>query len=181
MLTIQLISLQWDKLCRGAPYTTQRNRMAQADVLPDAFYNNGAAAFTIHYSGLWQDQGGINKVSDYVKRKFDRSKIRVGAVEIIREDEGYRIDYHYAWHGGCPPRQKYDVQTRHYVSLCETAMILRPGEYGRVIYNGRFQNYEDCYYKLEIINIINDSGGNSVEVFVNREPDYNYRQIAHLF
>lgn len=79
-----------------------------------------------------------------------------------------------------------DPQSPWYGKDClnETAFILTPGQYGRVMWNDRRTDYDtgEWYYKLHIYNLIN-TGTNmpNQTVFTEREPDFVYKQLAVLY
>ena len=68
--------------------------------------------------------------------------------------------------------------------LNETAFLLEPGEYGRVIWNERNVDYDTggWYYQLHIYNIFCWSRGvPPVDILVSREPDFEYLQLEDLY
>lgn len=68
--------------------------------------------------------------------------------------------------------------------LNETAFLLAPGEYGRVIWNERNVDYDTgvWYYQLHVYNILLfPRGVPSADALQVRQPDYEYRQLAELF
>ncbi len=66
--------------------------------------------------------------------------------------------------------------------LCETAFILCEGQYGRLCYNGRRQDYDSgqWYYLLQVFNFL-WTEKLAADAFSGREPDKEYRQMADLF
>ncbi len=67
--------------------------------------------------------------------------------------------------------------------LNETAFNLKPGEYGRIIYNERNMYFDtgNWYYKQHIINIINYIKDKVPTNIYLSEPDHLYSQMVHLF
>ena len=68
--------------------------------------------------------------------------------------------------------------------LNETAFVLAPGQVGRLIWNERRQTCDDVtwYYQLHACSIVPLPGGViPPDVFLAREPDFIYRQLAELY
>ncbi|MGL5436907.1 MAG: hypothetical protein ACRDBO_16170 [Lachnospiraceae bacterium] len=184
MLLLQHINLYWDKVCRGAPYSTERNQMVMAYELPKKFYDYYSVGFPTHYVSFMQTKDGIGESNNRIIICTKYDEIRYGALELYLEGSDYRVNYRYDFHrGAIPERHKYDVGISRYIALNETAMVLAPDEYGRLIYNGRFKDYDmgSWYYQLDIVNIINVTEDFSPRIFLEQEPVKEYRQIAHLY
>ena len=69
--------------------------------------------------------------------------------------------------------------------LNETAFVLRPGQYGRVIWNERRTDYDyqTWYYQLHIRNLFHISSEQEIkqDIFLAARPDFEYRQLAALY
>lgn len=68
--------------------------------------------------------------------------------------------------------------------LNETAFVLAPGQTGRLIWNERDRGYDDgiWFYRLNVCNAAALPGREfPPEVFLLREPDFVYRQLAELY
>ncbi len=67
--------------------------------------------------------------------------------------------------------------------LNETAFILYKHQYGRVIFNERMTDWDTgaWYYHLQIYNLVFLAGEMlTKDLFIQRKPDYEYRQLAVL-
>lgn len=67
--------------------------------------------------------------------------------------------------------------------LNETAFVLKEGQKGRIMYNGRFTDYDtgQWWYEQTAVNIANISFGNfTSNIFLDSEFDYMYNQLADL-
>ena len=182
MLLIQHINLHWDKKCRGAPYSTSRNRLQKAYELPLSFFDYNPIGYHMQYIFLQQTKDGIQEKINRVDTLTEYDNLQVGATEIINQGHNYEVRYRYDLHQAIPARQKYDPQISLYKPLNERAMNLKQGEYGRVIYNGRFSSYDSYwYYHLDIINIFNSpSDKTQHDVFIANEPDKIFKQVKFL-
>ena len=183
MLLIQHINLLWDKECRGAPYSSLRNNMARAYDLPKTFFNYNPLGFPSHYIFLRQEKRGLSEQINRVDTIAKNSNIRIGAIEILQQTNCYELQYRYDFHRAIPERHKYNPKTSMYEPLKETAMELQCGEYGRIIYNGRYVDIDTgyWYYVMNIINIIcTTENRSSLKIFIEREPGKAYNQIAML-
>ena len=107
--------------------------------------------------------------------------------------EGYSISFFYDEHrSGMPYRRgrNQDFQNPNAPLYCkdclnETAFILRPGQYGRIIWNERGTDYDSgtWYYQLHILNLLHVSPEQSIthDIFLAVQPDFKYKQIAALY
>jgi len=182
MPLIQHIQLEWEKPCRGAPYSGTRNKMDKCYILPKIFYAYNPIGYPAHYIYFHQTVNGIQEVSNRILRLSEINNIRVGALELIKENMNYQIRYRYDYLTHAKPvRGSYD-KSGTYVYLNETAMILKPNEYGRITYNGRYVDIDFgfWYYLFDIINVINTCEQMPLDIFTYRTPDKCYDQIAFL-
>lgn len=68
--------------------------------------------------------------------------------------------------------------------LNETAFWLEGNQYGRIIWNERRVDYDlgTWYYELHVYNLVSLAGESiPADIFVGKEPDFVYRQMARLF
>jgi len=182
MLLLQHIQLSWDKGCRGAPYSASRNRLPKAYELSKTFFDRSSLGYPAHYIYLQQNEDGINEKINRIYTLTEYENVRVGATEILNQSDYYEVRYRYDFHSAIPSRQKYDPHDCIYKPLNELAMNLKPNEYGRIIYNGRFSSRDSYwYYILEIVNIFNSPANKTpLNIFTKNEPDIIYEQIEFL-
>ena len=107
--------------------------------------------------------------------------------------EGCSISFFYDEHrSGMPYRRgrNQDYQNSssplyHKDCLNETAFILRPGQYGRIIWNERRTDYDNrtWYYQLHILNLFHMPLGQEItkDIFLAAQPDFEYKQLAVLY
>ena len=107
--------------------------------------------------------------------------------------EGYSISFFYDEHrSGMPYRRgrNQDFQNPNAPLYCkdclnETAFILRPGQYGRVIWNERRTDYDNgtWYYQLHVCNFIHAFLTQEIkkDMFLAVQPDFEYKQLAVLY
>lgn len=98
----------------------------------------------------------------------------------------------FCYHNGAPIRHGHnkDYFTPHSQFYCqdilnETAFILKPQQYGRILWNERLTYYDtgEWYYYLHCVNFFYKSENTSVwepAVFTKQQPDYIYKQMAQL-
>lgn len=68
--------------------------------------------------------------------------------------------------------------------LNEKAFALYENEYGQVLYNGRFTDFDtgEWYYILNIINLIyTNNHCKDIDIFTKQKSIKSYTQIAKLF
>lgn len=114
-------------------------------------------------------------------------------IRILKNDEKYKImfcdDFYYFFN-----RTKRRGHNETYMditsplsytdALNETAFILNPNEYGRIIYNERYVDHDtgQWYYGLHTYNIIScDKSDFKEKMFFRKNPDYEYKQLKKLF
>ena len=107
--------------------------------------------------------------------------------------EGYSISFFYDEHrSGMPYRRgrNQDFQNPNAPLYCkdclnETAFVLSPGQYGRIIWNERRTDYDDqtWYYQLHIRNLFYVPLDQNIkkDIFIAVQPDFVYKQIAVLY
>ena len=107
--------------------------------------------------------------------------------------EGCSISFFYdEQRSGMPYRRgrNQDFQNPSALLYCkdclnETAFILRPGQYGRVIWNERRTDYDNgtWYYQLHICNFMHTflTQETKKDLFLAAQPDFEYKQLADLY
>lgn len=107
--------------------------------------------------------------------------------------EGFSVSFFYDEHrSGMPYRRGHnqgfhDPSSPLYCKDClnETAFVLSPGQYGRIIWNERRTDYDDqtWYYQLHIRNLFYVPLDQNIkkDIFIAVQPDFVYKQIAVLY
>ena len=107
--------------------------------------------------------------------------------------EGCSISFFYDEHrSGMPYRRgrNQDFQNPSAPLYCkdclnETAFVLQPGQYGRVIWNERRTDYDNgtWYYQLHICNFMHTflTQETKKDLFLAAQPDFEYKQLAVLY
>ncbi len=110
----------------------------------------------------------------------DVDTIQIPGIEILKEEDAYRIRWYSLEHGYQPVRRGYDEKGWSRDIKCETAFILDKGEAGKIEYNYRYtgyygQHYEQyCVYFINTEQITHDS-------FVKANYEKVYSELADLF
>ncbi len=194
MLLIQQLYIEWGKECRGAPYSTLRNNRQHAYMLPKNFFDYNPIGYPSHIYSLHQTKKGFSELVNRIYTRTKYEKVTLDCVEILKDENSYDIYVKYNPHMGNPVRTnkcrktKTDFSTDHdnsiYGMLNELAMTLEINKYGRIRYNGRLTDYDtgSWYYAEEIINIINTvNEKENLDIFLKKQPDKMYEQIAILY
>lgn len=107
--------------------------------------------------------------------------------------EGIAVSFFYDGHRcGAPFRRGHNQDFRDPASpLCgkdclnETAFVLSPGQYGRILWNERKTGDDDrtWYYQLHIYNLLYHTADQPPErdILILKEPDLCYQQMAVLY
>ena len=201
MLFVQDISLTYYKDVRYANYANARNEIKFAPVkiekIPDCevFYQK---------VGMFQDIDGIKKskayFEEYGEEILNPEKYIVYCnsflcnTRIFKTGDTYKIrfcdDRYFTSFHRKQRRGHNEEFTNHRSSFCykdiinETAFNLRPDEYGRIIFNERYAEFEGkgkWYYLLNTINFINcDKSKFREKMFYRKVPDYEYKNMQYL-
>lgn len=182
-LLIQKIHLAWYKNCRGGPAATKRNQYPKALCLSNDFFSYHAFGIPTHFVNIWQKPDGFH-IQKNCRRLMEWSAdhtMQFDPFEVTRQEEGVQVRYRYDLHNGAMPgRYTYNREYQK-KPLNELAFVLQSGDYGRAVCNGRFQHWEDCYYTMDILNVLLLSSPTvSLDCFITREPNKVYQQIALL-
>lgn len=191
-LLIQHTQILWLKECRGAPYSSKRNQLQKSWELPSSFFEYYPQGFPIHYQYIRQTKEGFQKENSRLSIITEKQTIKVANLELIKKENCYEIYFKYTTYAGAPERfifkdrkTKFEPSsTPHSAMLNEKAFALYENEYGQVLYNGRFTDFDtgEWYYMLNIINLIyTNNHCKDIDIFTKQKPIKSYTQIAKLF
>lgn len=182
---IQKINLQWYKDCRGGSGAVQRNHYPRTMLLPKDFFSYYSFGLPIHFVSIVQKPDGfhIKKNCRKLIEKMVDDKIKLQPFELIQEDCKIQIRYRYDWHiGAIPGRYTYDKSGQKQ-PINELALELLPNDFGQVICNGRFRDWDtgSWYYTIDILNVIQpEKYTKSLTSFIDRKPNKIYTQLKLL-
>jgi hypothetical protein len=191
LLLIQEIDLTWHKHERGGKYAQARQQFPQAYLL-DELYKPADAV--VHYLSFYQKGEAFLKAVPGMRRSFACIEdLNLTNLSVRPVPEGCSISFFYDEHrSGMPYRRgrNQDFQNPSAPLYCkdclnETAFVLRPGQYGRVIWNERRTDYDNgtWYYQLHVCNFIHTSLTQELkkDIFLAVQPDFEYKQLAVLY
>ncbi|HEX8297792.1 MAG TPA: hypothetical protein VF594_01415 [Rubricoccaceae bacterium] len=172
MTIVQEITVWWTKRARSAPGATVRNAVPEHFDLP--FRPATLARFDIVYhSVLIQEWTGFDQPEETVEEHHlvpDRP-FRIGCVRIEPGPDASQVVYAYDLAcGGSPER----------TGRLRPVLRLRAGQWGRVVYNGRFEDREtrEWLYKKVVANVAHV--GDPLEPVFVGEPSKTFHDLAHL-
>jgi hypothetical protein len=166
MVIIQEILTTWTKTSRGAPGAVARGKVPER--------MSFAAAAT--ESAILEHMAYFNEHGGFVARETTQqyaapATLAYGCtrlqVEVDRVAVTWRYDSGYI---GAPGR---DGSTKE-------VFVVRPGQWGRVRYNGRLTEDEGWWYRKIVLNVGIFASGSGSEFLAN-EPDFTYDQMARLW
>ncbi|MCI8313471.1 MAG: hypothetical protein HFH74_00185 [Lachnospiraceae bacterium] len=115
--------------------------------------------------------------------------IEIENISICGKEDKYELSY--VHHCGAPVRRGHNKDYQNINSpfyqkdrLNETAFVLSPGQYGRIVWNERKTDYDtgEWYYQLHIFNLFYPLGETvKRDSFTKSKPDYVYKQLAYLY
>lgn len=195
MLFIQDICLSWGKKERASVYAKRRAEFPMAyslHKLSGPFHGD-----VIVHSLNFRQRGTMfwpSPRNDVHGFQFCRSvgDLNLTNLFIQPEGESYEVTFFYDEHrGGRPVRRGHNKDYNNIDSLLyrhdilnETVFSLRPGQYGRVIWNERKIDFDtgEWYYQLHVSNLWSCLGKMpKQEIFLTSRIDFEYKQMALLY
>ncbi len=201
MLFVQYISLFYKKDVRYANYANVRNSLKFVPIVTEEIPDCEVLYQKVFYR---QRINSLYKYKDEIKT-FGQEVFTAGTRDVLcgydklihhtrifREDDRYKImfcnDSYYCFNGRkrCGHNEKFSDRSSpfyHKNLINETAFKLRLNDYGRIIYNDRYVEYDSgqWYYGLHIINFINcDKSQYREKMFFRKVPDYEYKNMQYL-
>lgn len=149
MIVVQEIITDWLKRSRGAASSTAREQILdvlELPYLPGPIEGDAVVHHTVRFGDADEFEQAEHKVE--LKEFGQQRRLFFGCVRIYPAAEVLRVDYAYNMTcGGAPERTHFPRQV---LSLSE-------GEWGRVVYNGRFsagfEGLGDWLYRRRVVNV----------------------------
>ncbi|MCM1314873.1 MAG: hypothetical protein NC244_05840 [Alistipes senegalensis] len=203
MLFVQEIDIWYRKDVRYPEYANIRNAMKFVPIKTDNV--NPDCDVFYQYSALKQSPDGINPWREEYK-KFNQEIFTAGSrdrmqnyrnlihnIRIFREDGNYKImfcDDHFYDRCNISKRRGHNEgywdnnSPFSYTDVVnQTAFILTPDTYGRILYNDRIvmHHSEIWYYRIHTLNFIScDKNKFREKMFYRKVPDYEYKNMQYL-
>ena len=162
MMVVQQVRVVWTKASRGAPGATLRNALPRALPLPLAWarYLSHLCVFTETATGFEQ--------SDEHHRLEDDYRDHEGELLLDLQGEALTVGYGWTEETGLPPRREK-----------RAAMVLQPGELGRLVVNGRHALESGHTYTQDTFNVALAEMARK-DLFTSRAPDKVFSLEAEL-
>lgn len=147
MVVVQEVTLWWTKKSRSAPGSTVRNAVPELFEVPfrPATMNRTGVAYHGVLIQEWLGFGQIEQTVDELACP-DTEPVKLGCLYIRPREEVTEVVYAYDFDcGGAPVR----------TPLPRVVLTLRPGQWGRAVYNGRFEDWKtrEWLYKKVVANV----------------------------
>lgn len=193
MLLIQNINLCWSKNERGTDYAEVRRQFPPAYPLEKNMPMGNVVVHYLHF--LQSGERCIDSIlenRDYrVQRYCSVEEVNLANLSIVPCPCGFEVSFYYdERRSGRPFRRGHNKdynnpQSPLYRKDClnETAFVLKPNQYGRILWNERTIDWDtgEWYYYVRTYNILFLPDGISrADIFVADEPDFVYRQMVVL-
>ncbi len=172
MTIVQEITVWWTKTARSAPGATARNAVPERFELP--FRPATMARFDVVRHGvLIQEWTGFGDPDETVDghHVVPGRPLRLGCIQVEPGPDATQVVYAYDYAcGGAPER----------TGRPRPVLRLRPGQWGRVVYNGRFEDRStgEWLYKKVVANVAHV--GDAPEAVFSGEPSKTFSDLAHL-
>ena len=170
MIIIQEIETTWSKKSREANKASIRNSVPEAFDIP-----NNKEDINIYQLYRYEEETEFKDPKIKIE-KFNDKKLNnfFGALRLYYENNILKVKYTYSPENvGAPERTVYPKEV----------LSLKSGEWGRVIYTGRFcgtySSYTEWFYKKEVFNIANIEIPN-ISIFTKTKPKKTFKDIANL-
>ncbi|MDE5770313.1 MAG: hypothetical protein K2I06_01600 [Ruminococcus sp.] len=173
MLFVQDISLTYYKDVRYANYANVRNSIKFA---PIAIEKISDCEVLFNMVMLSQNKEGLYE--NYNKIRQHNENVLYNP-RCYNSPFGNRIAVKKSYDGNYEIMYRNGKSRGYYKSL----FTLKTGEYGRIIYNDRYVEYDSgrWYYKIHTINFINcDKTKYREKMFFRKVPDYEYKNMQYL-
>lgn len=211
MLFVQEIDLWYRKDVRYPEYANMRNSLKFVPVKTDNI--NPDCEVLYQYTSLYQSTGGIDKSREYYKGfgeeiftagsrdPMENLRNLIHNIRIFKENENYKImfcddyffvrnDLYFEDRSGVSKRRGRNEGYWNNNSpfsytdvINQTAFILTPDTYGRILYNDRIvmHHTEMWYYRIHTINFIScDRNKFREKMFFRKVPDYEYKNMQYM-
>jgi len=117
----------------------------------------------------------------------DVKDVEIPGIEIVKEDDDYRIRWYSLENGYQPVRKGYNevynlknCKCSGKQIKCETAFVLHKGEAGKIEYNYRYTSYHGQHYEQYCIFFVNTECL-TYSLFVKAKYEKTYSEMADLF
>ncbi|MDE6982977.1 MAG: hypothetical protein K2O99_00330 [Lachnospiraceae bacterium] len=197
MLLIQNICLQWGKEARGAKGENVRRRFPQAYPIEPQRVQEPVLVQNCRFYQSHQGIRAAIQKEQYLRGRCQyQTFVSVQSVNLTNllispGDNALEITFFYdERRSGAPVRRGHNKDYQNPDSPFyardvrnETAFVLSPGQYGRIVWNERRLDSDGIwYYQLHIYNLYNHTEETTTgALFTKREPDYLYSQLAVLY
>jgi hypothetical protein len=173
IVLIQEIRSIWSKVSRGGAAAALRNSVPEAALFP-TIKAKPAAHQIFHHLVVYGEANdfAVPVKSESVELATSSNDIGCVKINVLSERVAVAYEYNYKC-GGLPPRQ-----VRPGVNVREEVMI-EPGSWVRVRYNGRFSGDEWWYEKVVVnVGLLHKP---DTEIFISTEPLHEISQMAELW
>jgi hypothetical protein len=175
LIIIQRISINWSKKSRGGSLASERNAVPEALAIPVENLKKPIDGLIEHDVSYYERHGfSMPWRSELTQESAGR--LRLGCLVIEPIGSGLQVTFEYdSGCAGMPPRHA------PLGGIPSTRMQLQPGQWGRMLYNGRFTHGEsDWWYEKWVFNI-GLFEKLEEDVFVAKQPAQVISQMAMLW
>lgn len=183
VVVIQAVGVAWGKSARGGAAAAERNRAPEAVPLPEALTPRAGPVFAFHLerrvltrdAEFYPYMGGVHpyvpEADGAVRVIPAEAPIHYGCITVHPPEDGaVRVEFQWSLGAGAPERAAYRPE----------ALLLRPGQWGRVRYNGRHAIDYGWTYEKWVLNVGVFAESVAATVFLDSEPAQTYSQMADL-
>ena len=173
LIVVQEIAIRWSQRTRTPELSRLRNRVPDALPLPylPALPQPAPPIVLVHHAATFSDADAFaTPVQKVEVREVQPSKaLRFGCVRLRAAEAG--VEAVFAWTSACGAPARTTLPRR--------VFTLREGEWGRVVYNGRWGGEITWLYHQRTLNVgwLREPRSNP---FSDRPPDRMFSELARL-
>jgi hypothetical protein len=180
---VQIVWLRWDKSARGGQGARDRNAVPQAFAVPAAGLAGAGGRLCVSVAQWGERNAFAEPFSTRQQRVAVADGFRFRCVSVSAHPEGLGVRYQYnRGDGGAPDRWYFNWCTGYGESVGRS-LVVRPGQWVRVCYNGRFSCIDSgtWWYEQTTVNVAWFGGEADGRVFLDHEPAEEVRLLADLW
>ncbi len=180
---VQVVRLHWDKSARGGQGARDRNAVPQAFAVPASDLAEVGGHLCVSVTHWGERNAFAEPFSARRERVAVADGFAFGCGLVSPHPDGLQVRYQCnRADGGAPGRWFFNWSTGS-VESPGRSLVVRPGHWVRVCYNGRFSCIDsgNWWYEQSTINVAWFGGEPDGRVFLDREPAEELRVLADLW
>ena len=180
---IQIVGLRWEKSARGGQGSRDRNSVPRSFAISRAELTKCDDSLFIDASHWGEPNAFAEPMTSRRHRVALGDGFRYGCVSVSADSNGLRVRFQYDMGNGGAPDRSYLNWPADEGEVAGRVLLVGPGQWVRVSYNGRFAGRDDgnWYYEQTTLNVAWFESEPDGCAFVNHEPHRELNSLADLW